>query len=127
MSYFDHHLTSFRYTDIIRPLSTSQSLEDSVDDNTTAKMIKPILLLLAAYEAAQMYSITTDGEVLNGEITVHAWGHDYEFARTLKQYDDLLVRDGCAEDHLSKTWGRVVCAMGRSHNKWDLQHLELIG
>ncbi|XRM39418.1 hypothetical protein ABZX51_002774 [Aspergillus tubingensis] len=80
-------------------------------------MIKPILLLLAAYEAAQMYSITTDGEVLNGEITVHAWGHDYEFARTLKQFDDSLVRDECAEDRLSKTIGRVVCAMGRSHNK----------
>ncbi|RAK83930.1 hypothetical protein BO79DRAFT_181966 [Aspergillus costaricaensis CBS 115574] len=97
--------------------STSQSFEDSVDDNTTARMIKLILLLLAAYEAAQMYSITTDGEVLNGEVTVHAWGHEYEFARTLRQYDDLLVRDECAEDQFSKTWGRVVCAMGRSHNK----------
>lgn len=117
MSYFDHHLTSFRDTDIIRPLSTSQSLGNSLDDNTTAKMIKPILLLLAAYEAAQIYSITTDGEVLNGEITVHAWGHDYEFARTLKQYDDLLVHDECAEYHLSMKLGRVVCAMGRSHNK----------
>ncbi|PYH30798.1 uncharacterized protein BO87DRAFT_341790 [Aspergillus neoniger CBS 115656] len=97
--------------------STSQSLEDSVDDNTTAKMLKPILLLLAAYEAGQVYSITTDGEVLNGEVTVHAWGHDYEFARTLKQYDDSLVRDECAEDQFSKTIGRIVCAMGRSHNK----------
>ncbi|PWY76694.1 hypothetical protein BO83DRAFT_357930 [Aspergillus eucalypticola CBS 122712] len=81
--------------------STSQSLENSLDSETTTKMLKPILLLLAAYEAAQMYSITTDGEVLNGEITVHAWGHDYEFARTLRRYDDSLVRDECSEDQFS--------------------------
>ncbi|GLB09368.1 hypothetical protein AtubIFM57258_005286 [Aspergillus tubingensis] len=97
--------------------STSQSAGKDLDHETTAKMIKPILLLLAAYEAAQMYSITTDGEVLNGEITVHAWGHDYEFACALKQFDDSLVRDECAEDHFSKMIGRAVCAMGRSHNK----------
>ncbi|PYH74345.1 uncharacterized protein BO88DRAFT_430928 [Aspergillus vadensis CBS 113365] len=63
---------------------------DSVNHETAAKMIKPILLLLAAYEAGQMYSITTDGDVLNGEITVRAWGHEYEFARTLRRYDDLM-------------------------------------
>ncbi|OJZ92153.1 hypothetical protein ASPFODRAFT_150460 [Aspergillus luchuensis CBS 106.47] len=106
--------------------STSQSAEKDLDHETAAKMLKPILLLLAAYEAAQMYSITTDGEVLNGEITVHAWGDDYGFARMLKRYDDLLVHDECAEDQFSMTLDRVVCAMGRSHNKWDFQHLIVI-
>ncbi|GAA82030.1 similar to An01g09600 [Aspergillus luchuensis IFO 4308] len=80
--------------------STSQSAGKDLDHETAAKMLKPILLLLAAYEAAQMYSITTDGEVLNGEITAHAWGHDYGFARTLRRYDDSLVR---AEDQFSMT------------------------
>ncbi|RAH54784.1 hypothetical protein BO85DRAFT_378428 [Aspergillus piperis CBS 112811] len=106
--------------------STSQSAGKDLDHETAAKMLKPILLLLAAYEAAQMYSITTDGEVLNGEITVHVWGHDYEFARTLRRYDNSLVRDECAEDYFSMTLDRVVCAMGRSHNKWDFQHLIVI-
>lgn len=103
--------------------STSQSAGKDLDHETAAKMLKPILLLLAAYEAAQMYSITTDGEVLNGEITAHAWGHDYGFARTLRRYDDSLVR---AEDQFSMTLDRVVCAMGRSHNKWDFPHLIVI-
>ncbi|GKZ32873.1 hypothetical protein AbraIFM66950_002517 [Aspergillus brasiliensis] len=89
----------------------------SIDYGTTTIMIKPILLLLAAYEAAQVYSITTEEEVLSGEITVHAWGDDYNFARTLKQYENSLAHDECEKDHPSKTMGRVIHAMGHSQNK----------
>ncbi|GKZ60105.1 hypothetical protein AnigIFM49718_006440 [Aspergillus niger] len=96
--------------------STSQS-GNILDYETATKMLKPILLLLAAHEAAQVYSITTDGGVLNGEIAVHAWGHDFDLARDLKRYDNSLAHDECREDHLSKTMGRVIRAMGHSHNK----------
>lgn len=80
-------------------------------------MLRPILLLLASHEAAQVYSITTDGGVLNGEIAVHAWGHGFELARDLKRYENSLAHDECEEDHLSKIMGRVIRAMGHSHNK----------
>ncbi|GLA52026.1 hypothetical protein AnigIFM63604_008654 [Aspergillus niger] len=96
--------------------STTQS-EDILDYETATKMLKPILLLLASHEAAQVYSITTDGGVLNGEIAVHAWGHDFELARDLKRYENSLAHDECEEDHLSKIMGRVIRAMGHSHNK----------
>ncbi|GKZ22519.1 hypothetical protein AbraIFM66951_006497 [Aspergillus brasiliensis] len=89
----------------------------SINYGTTTKMIKSILLLLAAYEAAQVYSITTEEEVLSGEITVHAWGHDYNFTPTLKQYENSLAHDECEKDHPSKTMGRVIRAMGHSQNK----------
>ncbi|GKZ77970.1 hypothetical protein AnigIFM56816_001092 [Aspergillus niger] len=70
--------------------STSQS-GDILDYETATKMLRPILLLLAAYEAAQVYSITTDGGVLNGEIAVHAWGHDFELARDLKRLTYVMA------------------------------------
>ncbi|GKZ69619.1 hypothetical protein AnigIFM50267_004837 [Aspergillus niger] len=96
--------------------STSQS-GNILDYETVTKMLKPILLLLAGYEAAQVYSITTDGGVLNGEIAVHAWGHDFELACDLKRYEKSLAHHECEDDHLSKTMGRVIRAMGHSHNK----------
>ncbi|KAI2863824.1 hypothetical protein CBS63078_6635 [Aspergillus niger] len=95
---------------------TSQS-GNILDYETATRMLRPILLLLASHEAAQVYSITTDGGVLNGEIAVHAWGHDFELARDLKRYENSLAHDECEEDHLSKTMGRVIRAMGHSHNK----------
>ncbi|KAI2821991.1 hypothetical protein CBS115989_2591 [Aspergillus niger] len=95
---------------------TSQS-GNILDYETATRMLRPILLLLASHEAAQVYSITTDGGVLNGEIAVHAWGHDFELARDLKRYENSLAHDECEEDHLSKIMGRVIRAMGHSHNK----------
>ncbi|CAK44010.1 hypothetical protein AnigIFM59636_001925 [Aspergillus niger] len=99
-----------------RDFSTSQS-GNILDYETATRMLRPILLLLASHEAAQVYSITTDGGVLNGEIAVHAWGHDFELARDLKRYENSLAHDECEEDHLSKIMGRVIRAMGHSHNK----------
>ncbi|GCB26366.1 hypothetical protein AAWM_09251 [Aspergillus awamori] len=69
---------------------TSQS-GNILDYETATKMLKPILLLLAAHEAAQVYSITTDGGVLNGEIAVHAWGHDFDLARDLKRLTYIMA------------------------------------
>ncbi|KAI2832332.1 hypothetical protein CBS147343_1878 [Aspergillus niger] len=69
---------------------TSQS-GNILDYETATKMLKPILLLLAGYEAAQVYSITTDGGVLNGEIAVHVWGHDFELARDLKRLTYIMA------------------------------------